>query len=376
MSEVQPLRLYSKSSTQTDWTCKRKYFYNYVYGGTGIVTNNTSLELFMGNAIHDSLSAIALSHPDVDIDLIAQTAYKQMFEALAPTVEGEIDGIEFVKEQATLVEGLVRGFYKHAWPNLMNQYPIIKLVEQPMIYKHDGLGFMAKPDLVLADPEGTNVYIEYKSTSSKKPEWVESWNTAVQVHSTIKAIEEFLGESVQSMIVQGLFKGYSSYGKQNSPFCYAYKRNGNPPFTQDAVEYAYKAGFKRYPTWELEGGVKKWVEDMPANILADQFPQTPPIFINNDLIDAFFRQRASREWDIVNSMHLISSHEVSDNDKRYEMDRTFPQKWEACRPAWGYSCNYRKLCHSDAGSDPLNNGFTPRNEDHQQIFRDLLKDDK
>jgi hypothetical protein len=254
----------------------------------------------------------------------------------------------------------------------MQQYPNIKMLEQPLVYKHDGVGMMAKPDIVLSDNDGINVYVEYKSTSSKKDTWINSWDTAIQLHSTVKAIEAKLGEKVESVIVQGLYKGYESYGKQSSPFCYAYKRNGNPPFTQDQYEYAYKAGFKRYPTWQLPGGVKEWVETMPSHVLAEQFPQTPPIFINEPLIEAFFKQRAIREHEILTASQLMEKYKDDPGQVQYELDRVFPQKFDQCRPSFGSPCSYLKLCHGSV-QDPIAQGYSWRDTEHQSEFRKIAE---
>jgi hypothetical protein len=368
MSEVKPLRLYSKSAVQTDWKCERSYYYNYCYEGKGIVSSNTSLELYIGTTLHDSLAAIALQHMAgaIDIDLVASTAQQQMLEALGPLFP---DNPDFVKEQSALVEGTVRGFHRHVWPRLLAQYPTVKLVEQALIYHHDGLGFMSKPDLVLADKDGNNWYIEYKSTKSKKDEWVQQWDTAVQVHSTVKALEQVLNESVQGVIVVGLYKGYESYGKQNSPFCYCYKKNGNPPFTFDQIEYEYKPGFRRYPTWEMNGGVKAWVEGMPDTILGNQFPMTPPILVNDDLIASFFRQRATRENEIEIANEILKVTEDPAH-RQIVMDTTFPQRFDQCFPGYGRPCTYVPLCHG--GRDPFSNGFQWRDTTHLQPFTDLL----
>lgn len=376
MSETKPLRLYSKSSVETDWGCERKFYLNYCHGGKGIVSTNTSLELFMGAAIHDSLATIAFcvqAEQPVDIDLIATTAYSQMYDNLFEMVKDEPDASDWCKEQATLVEGMIRGFYKHVWPGLIEKYPIVKLVEQAMVYIHDGVGMMVKPDLVLADEDGENVYIEYKSTSSKKVEWVNSWNTAVQVHSSVKAISDFLGEDCSRVIVQGLYKGYESYGKQSSPFCYAYKRSGNPPFTEEQISYEYKPGFKRFPVWELDGGVKKWVEEMPENVLADQFPQTPPMFVNEELIQAFFRQRATREAEVEFALDAMANEDIGPEEREQVMDQVFPQRFNQCYQSWGRPCNYVKVCHGPAGFDPLSNGYVLRSDEHQQAFRDIVE---
>jgi hypothetical protein len=365
------LRLYSKSGVQMDWTCPRKRFWAYEYQGRGIGTGNTHLELFLGQVLHDGLSAIAHMHQAgvVDIDLIATTAKEQMITSLMGGGTGMQEEFDFANEQAALVEGLLRGFYKQVWPILMKQYPVIKVVEQKMLFKHDGLGFMAIPDLVVADAEGNNWYVEYKSTSSKKEGWINSWNTAIQLHSTIKAIESQIGEAVTGVIVQGLYKGFESYGKQSSPFCYAYRRNGNPPFSETETIYEYRPGFKRVPTWELEGGVKAWVESMPDHVLAEQFPQTPPIFVKDDMINSFFEQRKWREKEIELAVTMMSqSDEESQKGLR---DVAFPQRFDQCDPFFGKSCAYKKLCHGPQGVDPLTNGFEWRDEEHLEEFKKL-----
>jgi hypothetical protein len=367
---TKPIRLYSKSSVGQDWACPRKFFWNYCANGTGVVKNNMTLELFMGNAIHDALSTIAYAHPNVDIDLIAKTTFDQMHDTLLPLVADEKGGANYAKEQATLVEGLIRGYFRHVWPKLIGRYPIIKLVETPMLYLHDNVGMMAKPDLVLGDESGDLVYIEFKSTSTKKDTWVSSWDTAIQVHSTVKAIEAHLGEPVGSVIVLGLYKGYESWGKQSSPMCYAYRKSGNPPFTQDQISYEYKPGLKKSPVWEMDGGVKKWVEEMPEQILADQFPMTPPIFVNEDLIAAFLRQRAMREKQIHQAILDLEADPAATD---VIMDEVFPQRWDECYPAWGRPCTYARLCHGPQDVDPIEAGYQARSTEHQQPFIDLLE---
>ena len=357
------LRLYDRSRVTCDWRCERMRFYQYEWNGRGIVTSNTYLELYLGTLVHDGLAAIAHQHETgaVDIDAVADSARDQMVKSLLAQTSGEVEDLNFANEQGALVEGLLRGFYRHVWPRLMAQYPKILMIEQELIYNHDGLTFMVKPDLVLEDAEGSVWYIEFKSTSSKNEGWVEGWATAVQLHSSLRAIQAALGRPVTGVIVQGLYKGYISYNKQNSPFCYAYQRKGTPPFSKDETSYEYKAGFKRYPTWEMPGGVKAWVEGMPEDVLANQFPQTPPIFVKDHLLDAFFRQRAVREGEIESSVELL---EGADEDyRKHILDATFPQKFDQCHPYFGKACAYLRLCHSDV-PDPLTSGFQYRVPHH------------
>jgi hypothetical protein len=363
--------LHDRSRCVADWRCPRLRFLQYELDGRGIVPDHTALELYLGQAIHDGLAAIAGQQEmakgtigEVDINTIASTAFTQVHDQLLTASAGEDSqkSNDFANEQGTLVEGLLRGFYKHAWPRLMEQYPEIVMIEQECQYKHDGMIFMSRPDLVVADQEGCNFYIEYKSTSSKREEWINSWATAVQLHSSIKAIEETLDKPVTGVIVQGLYKGYVSYGKQNSPLCYAYHRSGNPPFTQDQTLYEYKAGFKRVPTWLMEGGVKKWIDGMPENILADQFPQTPLLYLKEDLINAFFAQRADRERQIDLALQMLAMEEDEDV-KAAILNTAFDQHYDQCTPSFGRPCQYKRICFGQV-TEPLKEGWAYREPHH------------
>lgn len=367
------IRLVDRSRIVCDWTCPRKRFWNYEYKGKGISKSSTNLALFTGIITHDSLANIAIYHKEgkpVDIDLIAETARKAMFDSLSEATAEEVGSDVYAHEQASLTEGMIRGFHKYVWPRLIAQYPNIVAIEQECEYPiNEDLIFMSKPDLLLADDQGNTHYIEYKTTSSKKVEWINSWNTAVQLHSSVKAVEHTLGAAPSDVIIVGLYKGYSAYGKQNSPFCYAYKKNGVPPFIPDEVQYEYKAGFKKYPTWELEGGVKEWVNGMPDEVLADLFPMTPNIFYNDSLVTSFFAQVEAREFNISTAMKALYNEDpdnVGENNRL--LDVYFPQRFDQCSPAYGFQCEFMKLCHGFV-ADPLSEGFQPR-EPHHKLEED------
>jgi hypothetical protein len=142
-----------------------------------------------------AIATLTKEDKPVPIDEIASAAYKQVYQNIAGAEIVLPETQEFAAEQGTLIEGMLRGFYKHVWPRLMAQYPKVIAVEQEMEYKlvnEEGLEivFMAKPDLIVEDKNGDLVYLEYKTTSSKKENWVNSWETAVQLHSSILATEQ------------------------------------------------------------------------------------------------------------------------------------------------------------------------------------------
>ena len=356
--ETHNLVLYSRSAVVSDWSCPRRRYWNYEYGGRGLTPDTTNLALFLGQSLHDGLAAIAHG---LDIEDIAPTAVAQVREMLLTnSTSTEVDAEYFAAEQSTLVEGLLRGYARHTWPILQRLYPEVVCVEKEMTFEHDGLTFMAKPDLIVRDEAGDLVYLEFKSTSSVKDQWINSWTTAVQLHSSVRAVEATLGEKVGSVVIVGLNKGYVSYGKQNSPMCYGYFRSGNPPFNADEWLYDYKAGYRKYPIWQRDGGAKRWIDEMPDHILASQFPMTPPIMLNDDLIDAFFKQRARREHAIRHGRELLNKPGV---DQPSVLDEYFPQNFEQCSPGWGSGCSYKRLCHGQV-DNPLTAGFAHRHSHH------------
>lgn len=354
MSNTKPLILYDRSRVTTDWSCPRKRYWNFEHEGKGITADRHALELFLGTVLHDGLAAIAAN--TIPIDEIALAAHDEVIMGLP-------DDEQFANEQAALVEGLLRGFSRHIWPRFSAQYTVVA-VEKELLFPHDGMGFMSKPDLLVRDKEGNLWYVEYKSTSTNKEQWVNSWTTAIQLHSSIRAVEHELGEKVTGIIVQGLYKGYVSYGKQTSPFCYGYYKPGNPPFSTDQWRYTWDRGFNKYPVWQKAGGLKAWVDNMPDDLLQEQFPQVPPIFINERLIDAFFRQRGDREIEIRLARQGLMNPDNDPSVKQTLLDMAFPQRWDQCAPSFGKPCQFRKLCHSGMDADPLSAGFVYREPHH------------
>jgi hypothetical protein len=378
--EITPAHLvYDRSRMTTDWTCPRRRYWQYEFDGTGVVPEDEAVELFTGSVVHDAMASIARGQQlgTVDIDQIATAASAAMLayhtkEKLTGSYSIERDAT-YAKEQAALIYGMLKGFYQHAWPKLMAKYEIVA-VEEEMFFVHDQHGkgsltgsfvMMCKPDLVLRDRITKDlVYLEYKTTSSKTEEWIARWEDAVQVHSTLNAIEQSLGERPVACVVQGLYKGYESYGKQSSPFCYAYMKQGHPPFYKPELSYEYKNGLRRVATWELEGGTKAWVEAMPDAILVDQYPQTPPIFPNDDLITDYFSQRAMRELEIKMAKEMLAS--ADETSAKVVLNGAFPQRFDQCKP---YSkntkpCPNRVMCFGNC-TDPIKAGFVKRLAHHQ-----------
>lgn len=347
------LWLTDRTRTTTDWLCRRKRYLNYHYLGRGIVTEAQAPELLFGSVIHEGLAAVATQHlgAGVDIDSIAEAARRQLSEG---------------SEASHLAEALLRAFHRHVWPRLMRTYPRIIAVEPELTYAlGDGTVFMSRPDLILENSDGEWTIIEFKTTGSKNENWITQWNTAIQLHSTMMAVESTLGKMPLSVVVIGLYKGSFNYGKLSTPLIYGYLRQGQPPLTKTQLSYEYQKGFLRTPVWQLSGGIKGWISSMPEGILGDQFPTTPPIFLREDMVEAFFRQLGVRE-------HVIREALSSTDQLSFaKLDTVFPQNFSECQ-AYGRPCEYLPICHGRV-EDPLRAGFQLRTPHHlvEQLGLDI-----
>ena len=392
MSSAPVVFYHSRPRARADWRCPRSRYYAYDFDG-GIQKDNLTLDLFLGTCLHDGIAAIATQHRDlgkVDIDKIGDSLRGLVFTTItdyAKETTGSVseDTRILANEKATLVEGLIRGFYRVRWPQLIAQYPTILAIEAATIYPHDVNGhsvdldnlpalifiYNSRPDLVLQGDLGT-IYIEVKSTGSKKAEWIESWQTDIQVHATLRGIEFTLGEQPLGTIVQGLYKGSEYYGKFSSALVYGYVRRGNPPFTKSDYSAEYKYGMVKFPVWDYPGGSKAWIAQMSPEVLAEQFPQTPLIFPNEELIEGFFRQRAQREMTVREAVEHL---EQFSSNKQAILDVHFPQNFDACTPAWGHGCDFVKICHGPAQNDPVGSGlYMVRDRSHEEEFDKLIRE--
>src|SRR4051812_36201098 len=116
------MRLVDRSRIVADWVCPRKRYWNYEFNGRGVVKDSINQPLHTGSILHDSLAAIATYYKEgqeVDIDLVAFSAAGQMRMTLQEAMEGQPNASDYANEQAALVEGMLRGYYKYTWPKLI-----------------------------------------------------------------------------------------------------------------------------------------------------------------------------------------------------------------------------------------------------------------
>jgi hypothetical protein len=115
---------------------------------------------------------------------------------------------------------------------------------------------------------------------------------------------------------------------------------------------------------DYPGGQAAWVQAWGEEIL-QLFPQTQPILLNQEILDATLEQADWREREIAAS-RLVMLGDSEERVKGAALNRFFPQNFKQCRPAWGFDCDFKRCCwQPEIGVDPVGSGlYEPRIPHH------------
>jgi hypothetical protein len=378
MSE--PIMIFSKSRAEKWWECPRLEYLQYVWGGTGLRAAAIAFELEFGIIIHNASMQIATFDHSLAGNIYVTT--KQAMYDLGKKL-GMLD--EHTKQWAAIAEGLVRAYHAKVWPGILREFEVVD-VEAPCVYPIDqanGVWFVARPDLILRSRITKELwYWEHKTTGSVEAKWINSWTTAVQVHSGIKAAERKYGEKFGGCYVLGWYKGYKNNydGTQNSPFAYGQVNRGAPGVVGDKYLYErpkYYKGWEKFPTWALVDGLGPWVAQMPDDIMLKQFAKTPPMTMREDLAESFFAQLKAHAADILR-FKVEALNVIKDDDAKALLDKYFPQNFAHCDPSWGrYTCVMKDLCWQGwVSKDPVGSSLYTRNDPnapHRTVFLKMIE---
>lgn len=349
-NKIIPLRSFSYTRGEKDEFCRRARYYAREFGGTGIIPIQAGWHLVYGNIIHKGLEELAKTGS------IDYPRWKQAIADEAATAG--YDSI-YSKNWQALVEGSLRGFQKSVWPLLMAEYDIVSPEGWIEWEAKPGFRFRARQDLLLKNKfDGHLCYVEYKTTSSNKPQWIASWAKNVQLHSSMYALKMSQGVEVQNSIVIGLYKGYKDdkNNLQRSLFSHAWVNREYPMSPAYSYTYQRARGWELFSAAEEFENLEGWVANMPQEILTEQFPQTGPIFPREDIAQRYFKQQLIREAEVADALHRLqisTSIEEIDNI----LDTHFKQNFSHCEPAWGFKCEYTDPCWLPwVGADPIGSG--------------------
>lgn len=322
--------LTDRTSAETDDTCGMRFWFYKHAGGKGIIPLQEVIHFAVGREIHEDLATIA-SMSDLSPD-----AVRAQVQALVP---GDFDDLsQAEKERITRRLGWFAAYALYIEPVVRAQYVDVA-VESELILDRSPLWVAITPDRILRHKrDGYLVYREYKSTISASNKWLNSWKYAIQLHTSMAAVAEELGEPVRYAQVMGLMKGQERAGRLAHPYVWAYHNATTGEWTED-YSRARGAAWAPMPVWEYPGGVVSWVERLGPEVAAEQFPHTEPIFPDADILADWIVRRTKREQDIRASLEAAQADPLV-------RATVFPKITKQCVPAFGDSCAYLGVCRN------------------------------
>lgn len=442
-SPIEPTQLFLTQRSATEKSlarCMRLRFLEFCFGGYGIRLKPRAIPLATGSALHrgGELSLLYMQeHNEVPsrdamrgfiADAIGE--YLEWCETRGFQQTESDDNERVMHEQICLIEGLAWTVWKILLPALHQHFVVVAVEQEDVLVwdcdcglgdeqgdytEHEtrgcgGIGVQVRGDAYLRSrSSGELVCFDWKSDGNvHRYDWAEQFRASMQMALQVISGERLLGEPISGgVIVAGLHKGWRSKEKtlqedgsyaedpndktkyQQSPFCYAFRKPGNPPLEAEDWRFSYYyqewddkkgkmvgrslkgKGFFKASLWGAELPDKpesyttqEWLVEnfMEDEALAKQVKLTPPLFPPQHMKDALKRAMIHHEKGIREALWLVWEElEKVDGDwSRPEfqaaLDRHFPQSWDCRR--YNTICQFARICDREAGwQDPLGSGF-------------------
>jgi hypothetical protein len=347
--------LTDRSAAETDDLCGMKFWWNRLSEGGGIVPRETPEALAVGAAIHDDFALLA-EMPDISPAALQETV-DALLAGLSDDDRLDQKRMEILYRRLGWFAGW--GLYKE--PQIRKGWENVS-IEQELILDRDPLWVQVTPDRLLRNKELPDVfkYMEYKSALSASKKWLDSWRYQIQLHTSLKAVEEESGIAPKFAQVIGLIKGNYSYSdnRLTHPYVWGYYNSTTKSWTHE-YEKARSAAWEKMPVWEYPGGVVEWAQRCGQDTANDQFPSTAPIFLDERMLNNWIRRRTAREQQVA-----IVKEAARESPELREV--YFESRTSKCRPAYGETCPYLPLCwNAERAKNPLATGdFVKRTPHH------------
>jgi hypothetical protein len=210
------------------------------------------------------------------------------------------------------------------------------------------------------------------------------------MHLGARCVEATIGEHVEGVIVQGLWKGTKYKGASRSKLLGGYCRQAIGAVGKTVWRVEHAGGFSYRTALEYDGGITAWIDALPNEVLAEYFPCTPPICPDDEYLDSYVRQRTYREMEIA-KWHAemdylerkLEAGEITEEfyEQRFMelMDEVWPQEVNACENEMtGFRCSFYEACWNRmVNRDPVASGlFKFRESPLVQIQKKLQTSNK
>src|SRR5512133_37975 len=186
------MRWIDRSRIQAFDDCRRLRYWKYEHAGTGISLKTQSLPLLEGTLIHEGLARLGEGE---DIATVAGELEQRFVEEVEKKAIRNNDDAPtwFVKEQQTLLRGMLLLWGKWRLPELLKEYTILTIEADLAWGIADDLTMGMKCDMILERlADGAIFILEFKTLSMYQEGWLQQWENNSQLLSYVEAVEELL----------------------------------------------------------------------------------------------------------------------------------------------------------------------------------------
>jgi len=375
MSRV--IHLIDRSRVEAREECPRMRFLNYDYDNDGLDTEEQSLPLLSGTAIH-AAHARLLAGQDLDT-VVSEIITGYVDEIKLRGLYGIDLTADIIREQAALLEGMLRTWAVVRMPLLLEEYEVVSIEQRQDWELFPGLVERMRKDAILRRrDDGLKFILDYKTLKYPSEMWMEKFEHSLQTCLYLQSEKELSSEPLGGIIYEGLVKGEfrkdtakSSpwYGQkiQNSPYTIAYKLGGDDGLALYQTDYTPKKGYRKVKTFE-EMPMKEWVNHhlLPSGQAHENFIIVPPIMPPNYELERVKQQTVREELEYFDRLGKYRSMLANDsvNAESY-LDIVAPLRTGRCdKYGRDNSCKFKSICFNQ-GARPLEEGgFIKRKPHH------------
>lgn len=390
--------LTDRSRYMAGMDCQMKRYLGYHAGlhSLGWTKKNRVVALSTGIYVHQALASILrlvmdnqkLPLRDEIRGCIKDACEDYITEVTLNGLQDEHSGY-VMKEQESLIQGLVWGWCKMMLPTIVNDFEIIAVEEEERftVPLHDfNVVQMSRPDFVARRKSDGQLGIhDFKTASIVGDDYVEQYRESVQMAVGTLGVEARLKEPVSHYYVHVLVKGGRGHfkkakvaepiKKQYSDFCYGMIQGAQPPIQPD-TQWTFGRGVwaDKSPIWEVEFTQKLqdwtnsefWVDRIPSQVLRDSFILIGPYERQSHMTQQYVESMVPEELRWVKRLWTLFDVENRYGWASKEFQTALNEEIPRSYNCWNYGqrCQFYSVCYKEPGWENPENNFVPREPHH------------
>ena len=433
------LRLVDRSRNLSYNDCNRRRFLGYEWGGTGLSKIKATIPLFIGSCVHTGRARLLLGDDADQAVRVAVAEYDDELKRRGLELEPGEDAMYVADESEALIEALVRVYALVALPRLLEEYEVLE-VEREDLWRDfaPGIGWMSRADALLLHKETQDLYVDSLKTAAQWDSRTDRQNQHdVQGLSEVAAIEDRLArwwnllhgriaasaeykadmrneisDRMEALLdpLEGpprilgvkmvyllkgrreqypedsghwqtsshLLRGWMREGVTGQEFAWRYKWFGPDTYPDSGklCGHTLGKGWKRFNTWEANGGVKAWIDLLATGSVqpdaGNPFEQVvyepQPYYRQQQDMDDWHQQAAAQELRIMTDAAVVENvrTRLTPDGLRHALNDCFPQNRHSCD--YPSKCQFQEICFGDNSmlTNPLGSGLYERRQPHHQ----------